>query len=261
MTAPVIHRVTTLDLRVEPWRGRLPTRGAPISTRISRQQREKPKLWNGRVLLGRNPVFSPGRFSASYFETDFASFLAWRDWGFPDHDVFNGFGMGALLCADGAFVLGEMGEHTVECRAHLFSVRHARSRRYRRHARHCRQRHARARGGDRADAGRLSTATRTGIASTRAGDRDDPDPEGRYAGRSACARASRPISRGSGNRNCRRSIWFARADISPQCRPLSVASRSAVRNPTLTCRWPPRARRSASSWRCNALDIRSTVSM
>ena len=52
------------------------------------------------------------RFSADYFETDFASFLAWRDWGFPDPDVFNGFGMGALRCADGAFVLGEMGQHT-----------------------------------------------------------------------------------------------------------------------------------------------------
>ena len=69
-------------------------------------------MWNGRVLLGRNPVFSGDRFSASYFETDFASFLAWRDWGFPDPSVFNGFGMGALRCADGAFVLGEMGQHT-----------------------------------------------------------------------------------------------------------------------------------------------------
>ena len=57
-------------------------------------------------------VFADGRLSASYFETDFASFLAWRDWGFPDSDVFNGFGMGALRAADGAFVLGEMGEHT-----------------------------------------------------------------------------------------------------------------------------------------------------
>ena len=51
-------------------------------------------------------------FSADYFETDFASFLAWRDWGFPDRDVFNGFGMGALRCSDGAFVLGEMGADT-----------------------------------------------------------------------------------------------------------------------------------------------------
>jgi 8-oxo-dGTP pyrophosphatase MutT (NUDIX family) len=64
------------------------------------------------VLLGRDPVFAGGRFTASYFETDFASFLAWRDWGFPDKDVFNGFGMGALRCADGSFVLGEMGQHT-----------------------------------------------------------------------------------------------------------------------------------------------------
>ena len=57
-----------------------------------RTQRDKPQLWNGRILLGRHPVFAGGRLSASYFETDFASFLAWRDWGFPDKDVFNGLG-------------------------------------------------------------------------------------------------------------------------------------------------------------------------
>ncbi len=44
--------------------------------------------------------------------------------------MFNGFGMGALRCADGAFVLGEMGQHTVECRAHLLSVGNTRSRRH-----------------------------------------------------------------------------------------------------------------------------------
>jgi len=69
-------------------------------------------LWNGRVLLARNPVFTENSLTADYFETDFASFLAWRDWGFPDRDVFNGFGMGALRSADGAFLLGEMGQHT-----------------------------------------------------------------------------------------------------------------------------------------------------
>ena len=62
--------------------------------------------WGGSRYSTRND------FSASYFETDFASFLAWRDWGFPDAEVFNGFGMGALRCVDGAFVLGEMGPHT-----------------------------------------------------------------------------------------------------------------------------------------------------
>lgn len=113
MTLPVIHRVTTLDLRLQPrsWPF-ADERRADIGAHFARQQAEKPRIWNGRVLLGCNPVFTGDRFSADYFEVDFASFLAWRDWGFPDKDVFNGFGMGALRCSDGAFVMGEMGQHT-----------------------------------------------------------------------------------------------------------------------------------------------------
>ena len=113
MKPPVIHRVSALDLAVEPWAWPFAeARRAEIAAHFADKQREKPAMWNGRVLLGRNPVFAGDRLSASYFETDFASFLAWRDWGFPDQAVFNGFGMGALRCADGAFVLGEMGQHT-----------------------------------------------------------------------------------------------------------------------------------------------------
>lgn len=109
----VIHRVSSLDLVVEPWTWPFAeARRAEIAAHFADKQREKPALWNGRVLLGRNLEFAGDRLSASYFETDFASFLAWRDWGFPDTGVFNGFGMGALRCADGAFVLGEMGQHT-----------------------------------------------------------------------------------------------------------------------------------------------------
>jgi hypothetical protein len=113
MSALVIHRVTTLDLPVEdwPWPFALERR-AEIDAHFVGQVQKNPALWNGRVLLGRNPVFEGERLSASYFETDFASFLAWRDWGFPDNSVFNGFGMGALLSSDGAFALGEMGQHT-----------------------------------------------------------------------------------------------------------------------------------------------------
>ncbi len=113
MVSPVIHRVTSLDLPVEKWSWPFAeTRSAEISAHFAAKRRAKPKMWNGRVLMGRNPVFAGARLSASYFETDFASFLAWRDWGYPDKDVFNGFGMGALRSADGAFVLGEMGQHT-----------------------------------------------------------------------------------------------------------------------------------------------------
>ena len=108
-----IQRVSVLDLVVEAWRWPFAdARRAEIDAHFAEKRRERPAMWNGRVLLGRNPVFAGDRLSASYFETDFASFLAWRDWGFPDPGVFNGFGMGALRCADGAFVLGEMGQHT-----------------------------------------------------------------------------------------------------------------------------------------------------
>ncbi|MDA9463207.1 NUDIX hydrolase [Bradyrhizobium sp. CCBAU 53415] len=113
MTSPVIHRVRTLDLAVRSvaWRF-AEERHAEIAAHFAEKQRERPKIWNGRVLLGRDAVFTDGRLAATYFETDFASFLAWRDWGFPDPAVFNGFGMGALRTSDGAFVMGEMAQHT-----------------------------------------------------------------------------------------------------------------------------------------------------
>ena len=109
----VIHRVTALDLKVEQraWPFERERR-AEIDAHFTQMRREKPEIWNGRILLGRNADFSGGRLTSSYFETDFASFLAWRDWGFPDREVFNGFGMGALRSVDGAFVLGEMAQHT-----------------------------------------------------------------------------------------------------------------------------------------------------
>ena len=113
MIAPLIHRVTTLDLPVRPWSWPFAgERRADIGAHFAEKQREKPKIWNGRVLLGRNPQFVGAHLRADYFETDFASFLAWRDWGFADKSVFNGFGMGALRSVDGAFVMGEMAQHT-----------------------------------------------------------------------------------------------------------------------------------------------------
>jgi 8-oxo-dGTP pyrophosphatase MutT (NUDIX family) len=113
MTLPRIHRVETLDLSVAPFAWPFAqARAEEIAAHFAEKQREKPKLWNGRILLGRGSSFDGTHFSAHYFEADFASFLAWRDWGCPDREVFNGFGMGALRCADGAFVLGEMGADT-----------------------------------------------------------------------------------------------------------------------------------------------------
>lgn len=114
MSDPVIRRVTTLELKVEPFAWPFANgRRAEIDAHFAERQREKPGIWNGQVLLARKAEFSDGRLSSSYFQTDFASFLAWRDWSFPDRGVFNCFGVGALRSADGAFVLGQMGGGTV----------------------------------------------------------------------------------------------------------------------------------------------------
>ncbi len=113
MPGVALHRVTRLDLPVTPWRWPFAAaRRHEIDAHFEARRSTTPQLWNGRVLLARNSVFAEGCFRAQCFETDFASFLAWRDWGFPDASVINGFGAGALRGSDGVFVLGEMAAHT-----------------------------------------------------------------------------------------------------------------------------------------------------
>ena len=59
-------------------------------------QRQRSHLWNGRVFLLRHHEGRGGVLHGSCFETDYASFVAWRDWGFPDPDVDNIFPAAAL---------------------------------------------------------------------------------------------------------------------------------------------------------------------
>jgi 8-oxo-dGTP pyrophosphatase MutT (NUDIX family) len=87
-------------------------RRADIDAYFARLRHEKPALWNGRVLLLRHFAIEGAVFRGAYFDTDFASFLAWRDWDFPDRTVHNCFAMGALRSGDGAFILGRMNAHT-----------------------------------------------------------------------------------------------------------------------------------------------------
>jgi 8-oxo-dGTP pyrophosphatase MutT (NUDIX family) len=87
-------------------------RRVEIENHFESRRRNTPELWNGRVLLLSRCVLGVRRLSGSFFETDFASFLAWREWGYPDRTVVNCFGMGALRAADGAFLVGVMAAHT-----------------------------------------------------------------------------------------------------------------------------------------------------
>lgn len=107
-----IRRIAQLDLRLEPkpW-AFAQERRAEIAAHFTALQRDKP-LWNGRVLLMFEHAISDGTLRGSYLETDYASFIAWRDWGFPDRTMRNCFAPAALQGSDGAYVLGVMGGHT-----------------------------------------------------------------------------------------------------------------------------------------------------
>jgi hypothetical protein len=87
-------------------------RRADIDAYFAQLRRERPALWNGRVMLLDRYTVAADAFEGRFFETDFASFIAWRDWGAPDETVKNCFAAGALRTADGAYVLGVMGAHT-----------------------------------------------------------------------------------------------------------------------------------------------------
>ena len=109
-----VEPVTALDLRCTG--GRWPFE-AENAEAIARHWGEvvaaNPKLWNGRALICTRAAVEQGVFRAELAEIDYASFVAWRDWGRPDHSVVNCFGVPAVISADGALLLGVMSATTL----------------------------------------------------------------------------------------------------------------------------------------------------
>jgi 8-oxo-dGTP pyrophosphatase MutT (NUDIX family) len=105
-----LHR---LALRYVPriWSFAVERRGE-IDRYFAELCRNNSALWNGRVLLLHRHEVDDGVFHGDFLESDFASFIAWRDWGFPPAEVINCFAMGALRASDGAYLLGLMGPRT-----------------------------------------------------------------------------------------------------------------------------------------------------
>jgi 8-oxo-dGTP pyrophosphatase MutT (NUDIX family) len=83
-----------------------------IETYFAELRRKRSDVWNGRVLLLNGYAIEGRTLRGCCFETDFASFCSWRDWGFPDSGVYNVFAPAALRSADGAFLVGEMASST-----------------------------------------------------------------------------------------------------------------------------------------------------
>jgi 8-oxo-dGTP pyrophosphatase MutT (NUDIX family) len=113
MSEPAIFPVERLDLSFspKPWAFAVEKR-AEIDAYFAGLQREKPQIWNGRVLLLHHQLVSGGVFEGDYLETDYASFAAWVAWGRPHAGVRDCFGAAAVVASDGAVLLGVMGGHT-----------------------------------------------------------------------------------------------------------------------------------------------------
>ena len=92
MSDIAIVRVERLELAYtpRPWPF-ANERRAEIDRHFVELKRRHPGVWNGRTLLLHDHAVEDRAFRGAYLETDFASFIAWRDWGFPDRAVRNCF--------------------------------------------------------------------------------------------------------------------------------------------------------------------------
>ncbi len=86
---------------------------ARIDQHWSEVTAKQTTLWNGQILICTDAQVDNGHFSAELVQTDYASFVAWRDWGRPDGTVCNCFGVAAAFSSDGALLLGVMAPWTL----------------------------------------------------------------------------------------------------------------------------------------------------
>lgn len=109
-----LSRIFSLDLRLADasWTFAQENK-ARIAAHWTELQARKPHIWNGAVLICLSAAVTDGHLIARFAKTDYASFVAWRDWGWPDRTARNCFGSAAVLSRDGALIYGRMGRHTL----------------------------------------------------------------------------------------------------------------------------------------------------
>lgn len=115
MTDARVVRIERLDFAYAPrsWPF-AQSRRAEIDAHFARRKSERPALFNGQVLMLYEHAVDGAVLRGSYLKTDYASFLSWIDWGYPEAGVRDSFSQGALRSSDGAFLLGVMGPHTAQ---------------------------------------------------------------------------------------------------------------------------------------------------
>ncbi len=109
-----VDRITGYDLRLggEAWAFARENASA-IAAYWRELVAEKPGLWNGEVLICTAAEVRDAQLAARFSFTDYASFVAWRNWGAPDKQVRNCFGVPVVATRDRALLFAEMAEHTL----------------------------------------------------------------------------------------------------------------------------------------------------
>lgn len=109
-----VHPLDAVSLRLADGEWKFALRERPAITRHWQELVVRhPYLWNGRILICTSVSVESRRLEAELVHTDFASFVAWRDWGWPDRTAFNCYGVPAVITSDGAMIMGVMGPRTL----------------------------------------------------------------------------------------------------------------------------------------------------
>ena len=108
-----IFDIDRAEIALESWSWPFATdRSADIDRYFAELQSQRSGVWNGRVLLLNRYAIAERALRGACFETDYSSFITWRDREFPDPSVYNFFAAAVLRAADGGYLLGEMASYT-----------------------------------------------------------------------------------------------------------------------------------------------------
>lgn len=104
-----VFTASRVDLRVEAEAWAFARHNAAeIARHWERRARERPRFFNGVVhVLTSHSLSEAGLFSARLRRTDFASFLYWRESGWPDRSVMDAFGAALILSPGGRLLVAE----------------------------------------------------------------------------------------------------------------------------------------------------------
>jgi 8-oxo-dGTP pyrophosphatase MutT (NUDIX family) len=100
-------RIARCELSVDPQPWPFAERcRAEIADHWQRAVAERPKLFDGTVYILQAHALEGDTFKGRFVRSDFKSFLYWRETGYADTSVRDGFGSSVIRSAEGHILLG-----------------------------------------------------------------------------------------------------------------------------------------------------------